>query len=465
MKKKICTCVFLILVVAVGLFIGTQGKPKEKIEETKTVVTLLRDGDVLQVQNSELPVADVGTLLQNVFRNPTFVGESLNDPIWEMRLDLQWPGKDEQEQVLFRCGVQNPELVELRGSQSCTEPILVKSKELWQLVQCINDPKVNVKTFPEIDDATAYERYQEIVTDFLDRDFTEGRVKNHSVLTQFLAVQTGPHPLGMEVYYIGFYTQVEPKEQAYLILKNGAYADSQLRVFDLEPRQCLVTINREPIGFVSEQWLRDNQDRFSSRENLRGGVQSEGISVFWEGTTEQLEPPVNNVEPEETTKLDKPEEIKPKEMPSFGEQAITEAGTNGMHSHTYEFQRGLMEFGGEQELSTGLSYTVDQFYTFSTCFVSVGENLYMGDDGGQVVPWPEAYILVCQDIDGYYHGFLGSLPLPVDESGMTVAPQSVVELENGFISYVVEVDNLQYCYTVNPGAHTVSMQSRLSEEP
>lgn len=460
--KKWIILAALAAAVVVGLLLGNMGRSSEEKRQISeapkdSLVGLLREGEVTAAEGSHLPsVTMVQSLLHEVFQEPLSVAEVQVDRIWEMSAQLHFPDEEQSETVTFHCGLEHPAVVEFYGQERFPEAVCVESPELYKLVRSARDPEIDDDKLPYIDDPAAYGRYQTAVNELLRLDFGQDGIHTRSEMTHFLAVQTGKHPLGMEVYYVGFYTLAEPEERAGALLTGDAYVDSQLRIFDLEPRQCLVAVDRQPIGFVSEQWLRENRERFDSREELIESVREQGLPVI---SAVPKEPPAS---PKPTAETEK---VPTSSNQSFAPQPIAEAGVNGMGRQNYEGKQQCIQTLGEGAL--GSFYSCDQFFEFTNCVVSLGNN--MKSDGAEGwVPCQEAYILfhdifVSQDIHGVENstdrGFLGHLPLPVDEDGMCVAPQSVTELENGFLAYTVDIGNQRYCYSVNPFEKTVSMQA------
>lgn len=417
----------------------------------KGLVDLLREGEVMTADGQNLPsAAVVQSLLHEVFREPISATEVPADRVWEMSAELRFPGEEQLETVTFHCGLEAPAVVELCGQERFPERILVESPELYTLVQSARDPEIDDDKIPYIDDPAAYGRYQAAVEEFLNLDFGQDGIHTRSEMTHFLAVQTGNHPLGMEVYYVGFYSLADSKERMGELLTGDAYADSQMRIFDLELRQCLVAVDKQPIGFVSEQWLRENRKSFDSRKALIESVRSMGLPVSVAVSQERPVPPKPTAGTEETLKsLNQP----------FTAQPLKEAQTNGMQSHTFSSRLSCIQ-GQAAEGTLGTIYSCDQFFTFSNCYVSLGHNLTSGNDGVWV-PCQEAYILTYDaqaEPSDSIDNFLGCLPLPVNEEGQRVVPESVTEPENGFIAYTVDIGKERCCYSVDTFAKTVSMR-------
>lgn len=440
--------------VVLGLLLWKTSSLSEEKQGTsqKSLVDLLREGEVSGTVGCNLPpAAVVQSLLHEVFQEPAPAVEVQADRLWEMAAELRFPGEEQVETVTFHCGLEAPAVVELCGRERFPESVFVESPELYELVRSARDPKMDEDQLPYIDDPAAYGRYQTAAEELLSLDFGKDGVHTHSKMTHFLAVQTGPHPLGMEVYYVGFYTLADPIERTGVLLTGDAYADSQLRIFDLEPRQSLVTVDKQPIGFVSKQWLRETKDRFDSQEELIEAVRSQGLPVSAAVSQEYPSSP----KPTAGTK----ESPKSSNQP-FPARPLEEAQTNGMQSHTYDSKLACIQ-GLAPEGTLGAFYCCDQFLEFTNGYVSLGNNVTSRDDGTWV-PCQEAYILTYDtqaEPGDYIDSFLGRLPLPVNQDGQSVLPQSVTELENGFIAYTVDIGDQRYCYTVDPFEKTVSMQA------
>ncbi len=277
-------CAVLATVVVVLLAVnpgGTQDRPENSVQiEEASLLSLLRSGEVVAAEGKSLPAFTViESLLHEVFRNPNLINDVEIDRVWEMSVDLCFPGNPQAESVTLRCGLHHPAVVQLSGQDQFSDTVLVESQSLYELVQSAMNPAFSDDKIPYIDDPDAYGRYYDVVDSLRAMDLGKNGIQTHSTLTHFLAVRTGEHPLGAKVYYVGVYTIADPVQRTAELLTDAAYVDNQNRIYELEPRQCLVTVDDIPIGFVSEEWLHGNDLNYDSQQDLIAAVVAQGLPV------------------------------------------------------------------------------------------------------------------------------------------------------------------------------------------
>ncbi len=269
-------------VIMVLLAVNPTGSPTSDASDAPQAPLLvcLRTGEILDADGENLPSLHVmESLFHEEFRNPILAEQPPIDIVWKLSVKMTCPISLDEETITLQCGLLAPNVVQVQGEEADASPLVIQSEGLYELVQHAQDPDFNLEKVPYIDDPDAYGRYHPIVVAFLARDLGKNGIHTQSTLTQFLAVRTAPHPLDVKVYYVGYYAVADPLEKTAELLSGDVKVDHSGRIYELEPRQSLVTVEDVPIGFVSEDWLRSNDLNYDTHEALIDAVLEEGLSV------------------------------------------------------------------------------------------------------------------------------------------------------------------------------------------
>ena len=285
--KKPSTRQFLMLtvvatVIVVLLAVNPTGSPASDSSAASQDPLLagLRTGEILDAEGKNLPsVHVIESLFHEEFRDPILAEQLPADIVWSLEVKMRFPDSPEEGLITLQAGLLTPNVVQVQGEKRDAPPLAIQSEGLYELVQHAQDPDFDLEKTPYIDDPAAYGQFHPLVTAYLARDLGKHGIHTQSTLTHFLAVRTAPHPLDVKVYYIGCYAVAAPLEKTAELLTGETKVDSSGRIYELEPRQSLVTVDDVPIGFVSEDWLRGNDLHYDSKDALIEAVLAEGLPI------------------------------------------------------------------------------------------------------------------------------------------------------------------------------------------